>query len=284
MKRVLLQLDSDRQPSSFDQIVAHDAGVDAVLSYGNVSPEDVTPLVHGCLFTRGLPDLKHTAIWIGGSQVGVGEALAEATTKAFFGPFRVSVMMDANGCNTTAAAAVARLAEGTDIAGARAVMLAGTGPVGLRAAVLLAREGALVTITSRSIDRAREAAASLQARFGVQVAAAEAKDDAGVARALEGAHVCLCAGAAGVRLLSRGVWASNPTLRVMGDVNAVPPLGIEGIEAGDKGAEREGKRVFGALAIGGLKMKVHKAGVASLFEKNDSVLDLDAIWRIAKGL
>jgi hypothetical protein len=284
MKRLLLQLDSDRHPSSFDRIVAHDAGVDAVLSYGNVSPQDVTPLVHGCVFTRGVPDLKNTAIWIGGSQVAAGEALMQAVTGAFFGPFRVSVMMDSNGCNTTAAAAVARLLGATDIAGARAVVLGGTGPVGLRAAALLAQEGALVTITSRSIDKARDAVAQLKARFGVEVAAAEAKDDAAVARALEGAQICLTAGATGAQLLSREVWARNPALRVMGDVNAVPPLGIEGTDAADKGVEREGKRVFGALAIGGLKMKVHKAGVARLFERNDSVLDLEAIWRIAKAL
>jgi len=283
MKRLLLQLDSDRHPSSFDRIVAHDAGVDAVLSHGDVSPEEVTPLVHGCLFTRGVPDLKHTAIWIGGSQVAAGEALTEAVTKTFFGPFRVSVMMDSNGCNTTAAAAVARLAGAMDLSGARAVILGGTGPVGLRAAVLLARAGASVTITSRSMEKAKEAAAQLRARFGVEVATTEARDDAGAARALEGAQLCLTAGAAGVQLLSRKIWATNPTLRVMGDVNAVPPLGIEGTEAGDKGVEREGKRVFGAMAIGGLKMKVHKAAVARLFEQSDAVLDLDAIWQIAKA-
>jgi len=284
MKRLLLQLDSDRHPSSFDRIVALDAGVDDVMSYGGVTPEDVTPLVHGCLFTRGISELKHTAVWIGGAQVAAGEALTQAVTNAFFGPFTVSVMMDSNGCNTTAAAAVARLGSAAEIRGARAVILAGTGPVGLRAAVLLAREGATVTITSRSMDRARDAARHLHERFGVTVTPGEAKDDAGVARALEGAQICLCAGAAGAKLLSREIWTKNPTLYALGDVNAVPPLGIEGTEAGDKGADREGKRVFGAIGIGGLKMKVHKAAVASLFERNDAVLDLDAIWQIAKSV
>jgi methylenetetrahydrofolate/methylenetetrahydromethanopterin dehydrogenase (NADP+) len=284
MKRLLLQLDSDRHPSSFDRIVAHDAGVDAVLSYGGVVPEEVTPLVHGCLFTRGVPDLRQTAIWIGGSQVGAGEALTEAVNGAFFGPFRVSVMMDSNGCNTTAAAAVARLASAIALRGARAVILGGTGPVGLRAAVLLAREGAAVTIASRSMVRAQDAGTQVKARFGATVSAAEAKDDAGVARALEGAQVVLATGAAGVTLLPRAVWAAHPTLVAMADVNAVPPPGIEGIEPGDKGVEREGKRVFGALAIGGLKMKIHKACVARLFERNDVELDLEAIWGIASGL
>jgi threonine dehydrogenase-like Zn-dependent dehydrogenase len=163
------------------------------------------------------------------------------------------------------------------------VILAGTGPVGVRAAVLLTKAGAAVTITSRALDRARDAAARLGTRFGVEVGAAEAKDDAGVARALEGAQICLTAGAAGVQMLPRSIWATHPTLRALGDVNAVPPTGIEGIEPGDKGTEREGKRVFGALGIGGLKMKVHKAAVAQLFEKNDGVLDLDAIWQIARA-
>lgn len=284
MKNLLLQLDSDKHPSAFDWVVANDAGVDGVLSYGGVGPGDVAPLVHGAIFTRGPADLRHTAIWIGGSDVAAGDALLEAAKKTFFGPFRVSLMMDSNGCNTTAAAAVARLAGALDLKGKRAVILAGTGPVGVRAAVLLAREGASVTLTSRSLVRARAASDQLKARFGVEVTAAEARDDAGVAAALTGAEACLTAGAAGATLLRRSVWAAHPTLKAMADVNAVPPLGIEGIEAADKGAEREGKRVFGALSVGSLKMKVHKACVARLFERNDGVLDIDEIYNIARSL
>jgi hypothetical protein len=283
MKRLLLQLDTDRHPSSFDRIVAHDAGADEVLSYGGVAAADVVPLVHGALFTRGLPDLRSTAIWIGGSDVALGEAVTEAVRQAFFGPFRVSLMMDANGCNTTAAAAVARVAGATTLAGSRVVVLGGTGPVGLRAAVLLAREGASVAVASRVRERAAAAAARVRARFGVEVEPVEAGDEAGVARALEGALVCLAAGAAGVTLLPRHLWAGHASLAVLADVNAVPPLGIEGTEAGDKGAVREGKQVFGALAIGSLKMKVHKACVASLFEKNDAVVDLEAIYTVARS-
>lgn len=283
MKKLLLQLDSDRHPSAFDRIVAYDAGADEVLSYGGVVPEEVAPLVHGAVFTRGPGDLRHTAIWIGGSDVAAGEALLEAAQRAFFGPFRVSVIMDSNGCNTTAAAAVARLAGTTELKGTRAVILAGTGPVGTRAAALLAREGASVALTSRSLDRARAACAQLRSRFAVAVEPAEARDDASVARALEGAHVCLTAGAAGTTLLRQEIWARHPTLKALADVNAVPPLGIEGIEATDKGVEREGKRVFGALGIGSLKMKVHKACVVRLFERNDEVLAIETIYGIARS-
>ncbi len=283
MKKLLLQLDSDRHPSAFDRIVAYDAGADEVLSYGGIAPADVTPLLHGAIFTRGPAELRHTAAWIGGSDTAAGEALLEAARKAFFGPFRVSLMMDSNGCNTTAAAAVARLAGVVELKGKRVVILAGTGPVGIRAAVLFAREGAAVTLTSRSLDRAGAVARELEARFGVQVTPAEARDDAGVARALEGAHVCLTAGAAGTTLLRRALWAGHPTLVALADVNAVPPLGIEGIEATDKATDREGKKVFGALGVGSLKMKVHKACVARLFERNDEVLDLEMIYGIARS-
>jgi len=283
MKKLLLQLDPDKHPSAFDRIVAYDAGADDVLSYGGMTAGDVTPLVHGAIFTRGPAELRHTAVWVGGTDVGAAEALFEAVQKAFFGPFRVSAMMDANGCNTTAAAAVARLAGVVTLAGARAVILGGTGPVGIRAAALLAREGVAVVLCSRSLDRARTAGERLKARFGVDVTACQAWDEAGVARALDGADVCLTAGAAGVRFLPRTVWAKHPRLRALADVNAVPPLGIEGIEAGDKGAERDGKRVFGALGIGGLKMKVHRACLAQLFERNDAVVDLEIIYGVARA-
>ena len=182
MKKLLLQLDPDRHPSAFDRIVAYDAGADDVLSYGGVTATDVAPLVHGTIFTRGPAELRHTAVWVGGTDVGTAEALFEAVQKAFFGPFRVSAMMDANGCNTTAAAAVARLAGVVTLAGARAVTLGGTGPVGIRAAALLAREGAAVVLCSRSLDRARTACERLKARFGVDVTPCEAWD--GTTRAI----------------------------------------------------------------------------------------------------
>jgi NAD(P)-dependent dehydrogenase (short-subunit alcohol dehydrogenase family) len=178
---------------------------------------------------------------------------------------------------------VARLAATVTLAGARAVVLGGTGPVGTRAAALLAREGAAVTLCSRSLDRARAAGERLKARFDVDITPLEAWDPAGVARALDGADVCLTAGAAGVTFVPRSVWTEHPRLRAMADVNAVPPLGIEGIDATDKGTERTGKRVFGALGIGSLKMKVHRASVAQLFERNDAVIDLERIYEVARA-
>jgi NAD(P)-dependent dehydrogenase (short-subunit alcohol dehydrogenase family) len=163
------------------------------------------------------------------------------------------------------------------------VILGGTGPVGTRAAALFAREGAAVVLCSRSLERARAASERLKATFGASVVPCQAWDEAGVTKALEGADVCLTAGAAGVTFVPRSLWAGHPRLKALADVNAVPPLGIDGIEAADKGTEREGKRVFGALGIGSLKMKVHRAGVARLFERNDAVIDLETIYGVARA-
>ena len=155
-KRILFQFDCDSHPSSFDAVVAVDAGVDHLIPYAGVQPTSVVPLVHGAMFTRGGDQLKDTAIFLGGSDVSAAETLLRCVTETFFGPVRVSVMMDANGCNTTAAAAVVASARHVDLKGAHAVVLGGTGPVGARVARLLATDGATVTITSRSLSRAEQ--------------------------------------------------------------------------------------------------------------------------------
>src|SRR6185369_10464715 len=145
MRKLLLQLDSSRLPSVFDQVVAYDAGADEIMSYGGVAEDDVRDLVHGCIFTRGPKDLHNTAVWIGGSNMSAGEQLLALTLDSFFGPFRVSVMLDSNGSNTTAVAAVVKLQQAGDVRNRRALVTAATGPVGMRAAGLLAQAGARVT-------------------------------------------------------------------------------------------------------------------------------------------
>ncbi len=284
MHKLLIQLDSDKHPSSFDCITAYDAGVDHVIGYGDVAVKDVRGLVYGAMFTRGGDALKNSAIFIGGSSVPLGEEMLKAAASAFFGPVRVSVMADPNGSNTTAAAAVLKITRAMPVAGQVATIFAGTGPVGVRAATLLAKEGARVTLTSRVFARAQQAAQEIKARFGLEVLPAEVSDDGTAARALEGAAVALAAGAAGIQLVSKALWAARPALRVLADINAVPPLGIEGIKATDDGKERDGRLAFGALGIGGLKMKIHRAAVARLFEQNDLVLDVEEIYAIGKAL
>src|SRR5919202_959831 len=271
---ILIQLDTDPQPSVFDRVVAIDAGADEVFSYGGVRPEQVRDLVHGAIFTRGPKDLKRTALFIGGSDVGLGERLLAEACKHMLPQYglRVSVLLDANGANTTAAAAVRCAARHLDLAGARALVLGGTGPVGQRVALLLARQGAEVRVGSRQQARAAGVAEAVRARVPegrLEPAGTTSAEE--LHRALEGRTLVVAAGAAGVVLLPSAARAACPGLRVAIDQNAVPPMGIEGVGVGDKGAQRDGVVCYGALGVGGTKMKLHRAAVARLFESNDQV-------------
>jgi hypothetical protein len=284
VRKLLLQLDSSPHPSVFDRVVALDAGADDVMSYGGVAANDVRDLVHGAIFTRGPKDLRHTAVFIGGTDMTAGEQILAAVRKAFFGPLRVSVMLDSNGSNTTAVAAVVKLQQAAgQIEGGHAVITAGTGPVGLRAAGLLARSGAQVVLTSRKpphtalIDQ-------IQQRFGGSVREVTMLDASHASGVLEGATLLLNTGSAGVCLVPRDAWAGRSGLRAAADLNAVPPVGIEGIDVTDDGVDRDGVKTFGALGVGGLKMKIHKACIARLFERNDLVFDAETIFDLAREL
>ncbi|HEX3233563.1 MAG TPA: NADP-dependent methylenetetrahydromethanopterin/methylenetetrahydrofolate dehydrogenase [Gemmatimonadales bacterium] len=285
MRKLLLQLDSSRLPSVFDQVVAYDAGADAVMSYGGVTEGDVRDLIHGCIFTRGPKDLHNTAVWIGGSNMSAGEQLLAIAQDSLFGDFKVSIMLDSNGSNTTAVAAVVKIEETVgEVRGKRVVIIAGTGPVGQRAAGLLAKGGAEVVITSRKPEQGERARRSIGERFDVPVEAVTMADASHAAEVLDGAHILLNSGPAGVTMVPKAAWARRSGLEVAVDLNAVPPLGIEGVEVNDEGIEREGITVFGAFGVGNFKTKLHKACIVRLFERNDLVLDAEAIADVARGL
>jgi len=284
MKKLLFLLDTDPYPSVFDTVVAYDGGADRVAGYANVTPDNVGPLVDGTIFTRGGKDKQNTAIFVGGGDMTKGEALFNAVKKKFFGPFRVSAMLDSNGSNTTAAAGVALLERAGSLKGKKAVVLAGTGPVGMRAAAFFGQEGADVAITSREQVRADQAAKAIEQRFGVKVKAIQAADDAARAKAVKDANIVFAAGAIGVQLLKAADWQNDAKIERLADVNAQPPLGIEGVEATDKAKERSGKIVFGALGIGGLKLKLHRGCIGKLFESSEGVLDAEQIYALAKEM
>ena len=284
MKKLLYQFDTDTLPSVFDNVVGYDGGADHISAYGGVNAENVGGLVEGAIFTRSPKDKKNTALFVGGSNMLQAEAVLSAIRAKFFAKFRVSIMFDCNGSNTTAAAAVAWLAHGRALAGKRAVVLAGSGPVGQRAAVLLAREGADVAVTGRRRAGIQAARDAISARFGIDVEAIEAPTNADRAAAIQGAHIVLATGASGVTLLDAKQWQENPSLELIADANASPPAGIEGVGLSDRAASSHGKILFGALGFGALKLALHRACIARLFEQNDLVLDAEEIYAIAKGM
>lgn len=284
-----MQLDTDDQASVFDSVVAVDAGVEHLLRHQGVTAANVRGLVHGAIFTRGLTDLLHTAIFIGGSDMAAAEAVLAEVRQAFFGPLRVSVMLDPSGSNTTAAAAVWAAGQHATLKGATALVLAATGPVGQRVARLLAREGASVRVASRDRDRAQAVCDAIARQpapngQGGQLTAWATSSPGETSAALTGAEVVIAAGAASIELASREVLRGADRLRVAVDLNAVPPVGLGGIEPHDRAADRNGVVCYGAIGVGGTKMKVHKAAIAKLFDANDLVLDAEELFEIARGL
>jgi hypothetical protein len=284
MKKLLFQLDTDPHPAVFDAVVGYDGGADHVIGHGNCTPGNIKALVEGAIFTRAPKEKKNTALFIGGSDIVTGEALLKAVQKVFFADFRVSVMLDSNGSNTTAAAAVTRLVQSGDVKGKRAVILAGTGPVGRRAAVMLNREGAKVAITSREQARAAQACREIRDRFGVEIEAVGAATHDERAAAIDGAAVVFATGMTGVQLLDEAHWKDNPSLKLIADANATPPLGITGMDMMDRGKARHGKLAWGAIGFGTLKLALHRACIAKLFERNDQVLDAEEIYALAKTM
>lgn len=284
MKKILFQLDTDPVPNTFDTIVAYDGGADHVSCRGNIKPSTVGTMVDGVVFTRPPTLKKNTALFVTGSNMGEGEAVLAAVRNHFFGDFRVSVMLDSNGSNTTAAAAVAYISQHMKLSGQRAVVLAGTGPVGQRAGVMLAKEGVDVVLTSRRLDRAETACQSMQRRFGVDLIPAAAGDNASLHTVLKSANIVLATGAAGVQMLHEVQWKDLPDLKILLDANATPPLGIQGIDLRDRATMRHDKICYGAIGFGTFKLEVHRACIAKLFETNKLVLDALEIFALAKQM
>jgi hypothetical protein len=283
MKQILIQLDTDSHPSPFDAIAAYDAGVDVVLGFGEITPDDLADVVQGAIFPRGPDGLQHTAFWVGGSKVRDGEAVFAAARKLFFGPFTPSIMLDSDGSNTTAAGGLAVVRKKVALEGERAAVI-GVGPVGLRTAELLRRERAQVTVLTfppdvfeGSFRRASGISVAQDAGFEVTEPSSSDELDA----ALAGHVAVFAAGPAGVQVLRRSGWQGIDGLRVVVDYSAADPVGVEGVDRDDDLAVQDGVLKLGALAVGGPKMKLQKRCVQRMFETKGTVMDLDGVYDVA---
>jgi len=285
MKKLLIQLDTDKRASTFDQVVAYDAGADNIIAHSEIKKEEVEDIIYGAIFTRAPKKLKNTAVFIGGSDVDAGEEIMEAVQDVFFANFSVSVMLDSNGSNTTAAAAVLKIRESIKLKGKNVVILAGTGPVGVRAAALFAMEGASVTITSRSQDKADRKAENIMREYNLEnISGIEANTAAEFKEVIKNKDVILSAGPPKINFLTESMWKNTEGIKIMADINAVSPAGIEGIDPQADGENLEGIKVFGAMGIGGLKMKLHKKAVSELFKDNNQLLNAVEIYKLYEKL
>ncbi|CAL1238854.1 NAD(P)-dependent methylenetetrahydromethanopterin dehydrogenase [Candidatus Methylocalor cossyra] len=298
IRTVLHMFDPMPHVSPFDINMAVDAGFDAIFPYPNVTLEQVHGLVQDAIFSRGPSGVKRTGLFIGGRDLGLALSMLEAARKAMVPPFEISVLADPSGGFTTAAALVAcvekQLAEkhGLTLEGQHAIVFGGTGPVGIATGVIASLAGADVTLVDPfNIDTALEKAKEYNARCGSRLKGTYASSDADKARLIAHADLVFCTAKAGIQVLNADVLGDATQLKVAGDVNAVPPLGIEGIKAKHCGEPLQhavhapGAVGIGALAVGDVKYKLQNALLRYLLSSEKPVfLDFREAFQRAREL
>jgi methylene-tetrahydromethanopterin dehydrogenase len=272
-KRILHFLTPLKNVSPFDVNMAADAGFDVVAPYTDVDVKDVAGLVQDAIFSRAPENGRHTAVLLGGREPMLAFDMMDAARKAMVPPyFEVSVMVDPSGAITTAAAMIAVVekhlrARGSDLGNRQVAVFGGTGPVGRLAALIAAQAGAKVVLVGYDgLHRVSATCDQFGERFGVAMTPADGSDDAGKLKALAEADVILAAGRAGTLILGKGQLHKAKRLMVAADVNAVPPAGLEGIDAFADGVPIEGTPGVGvgALAVGNVKFKTEHELLAAM--------------------
>lgn len=283
-RSIIHMLNPMKHNSPFDINMALDAGYDVLIPYSHVELSEVAGLTQDAIFSRGPSGVKKTGMFIGGRDIGLAMDMLDSAKKSMVPPFEISVFADPSGAFTTAAALVACVERELkskfqqELKGAKAVVFGGTGPVGIATAVIAALQGAETAIVDHfSIDTALEFAAEAKKRYGVDLRGTTAASDADKARLLSDADIVFCAAKAGVQVLNASVLRDATKLKVAGDVNAVSPLGIEGVKLMDFGAplthatNSPDAVGIGALAIGDVKYKLQQALLRETLESEKPV-------------
>ncbi|WAR45556.1 NAD(P)-dependent methylenetetrahydromethanopterin dehydrogenase [Methylomonas rapida] len=273
---ILHMLTTAKNLSPFDVNMAMDAGWISAVPYINVEPSEVRGLVQDAIFSRSPKNLKRTGIFIGGRETKQAMDMLKIAKNSMVPPFEVSVFADPSGAFTTAAGMVAAVEKEladkfqTTLAGKNVLALGGTGPVGQAAAVIAAQAGANVRIIGRQLERAQRTAELCSEEFGDGKITIAAGADADKAEYMQTADIVFATGAAGIELLSAELIAAAPQLKVVADVNAVPPAGIAGVDAFDNGkplaSSKSGAVGIGALAIGNIKYQAQNRLLKRMLE------------------
>lgn len=279
--------------SPFDVNMAADAGFDVIVPYTDVDLKEVAGLVQDAIFSRAPQDGKRTAVLVGGRDPLLAVDMLDAARKAMIPPhFEVSVMADPSGAFTTAAGMVAVVerhlrAKGVGLEGRRVAVYGATGPVGGVAGLIAAKAGAEVTLVGYDgLQRVTARCDQFGERFGVALRPADGSDPAKNAAVAAGAEVILAAGRAGVQILGREQLAAAKGLLVAVDVNAVPPAGLEGLDAFADGTPIEGTSGVGvgALAVGNVKFKTENGLLAAMRDAEPRVYaGIDEAFAAARG-
>lgn len=293
-KTVFIFMDTDKHASPFDILTTIDVFPDAtILKYESVTVEDAEKIIYDAMFPRGPEGAKHTKIFINGRDFRMVNDILEKIKKCMFPPFELSVIVDPRGAFTTASAAVGKILELSlskglgELEGKNVTVLAGTGPVGLTAARIFAFERAKVVVTSRQLQRAVEVASKINEEVGeerVKGVEVQKPEDSGIA--IADADVILAAGAAGTLLLPLSILKNyGKKCRIVADINAIPPLGVEGLNSKADGEEfLPGVYGIGALSIGKLKNKIEVEMIRKAAEEPKGIFDYMVAYKLAKKM
>jgi methylene-tetrahydromethanopterin dehydrogenase len=294
LPRIVHMITPLKHMSPFDVNMALDAGYDDAIPYTNVTIEDVYGLVQDAIFSRSPDGIKRTAMFIGGKRAIEALDMMDKAKKAMVPPFEISVFADPAGSFTTAAAMVACAKNAlkekfkTDLKGKRVVVFGGTGVVAFAAAVIATIDGAkAILVGYDGPERVRRLTMEANDRFDVDLGYADGTTEEQKAELAKEADLVFSAGPAGRQILSLDQIKQSKNLKVAADVNAVPPLGVEGVGIKDKGTPIEGTDAvgIGALAIGDVKYKTESGLFKEMIEAEKPVyLDFRAAYRLAQDL
>lgn len=283
-RSIIHMIDPMAYVSPFDINMAVDAGYDVVIPYANVELWQINGLLQDAIFSRGPKGVKNTAVFIGGRDMDLAMKMLEAAKEAMVPPFEVSVLADPAGAFTTAAALVVcverelKTKHGMELKDSKGIIFGGTGPVGIATGVIASLAGADITLVShQSIENAQNIANEYNASCSSTMSGTIGASDADKAYLLANVDIAFCTAKAGVEVLNDSVLGDTNSLKVVGDVNAVPPLGVRGLEPQDFGVPlthavaSKGAVGIGALAVGHIKYLTQQALLKLMLETDKPV-------------
>jgi methylene-tetrahydromethanopterin dehydrogenase len=282
--------------SPFDVNMAFDAGF-ALAGYPHVGLDEIPALTQDAMFSRAPQDAPTTVLFIGGRDALLALDMAKAAREVMFPPFQISVFADPSGAFTTAAAMVAAVEKhlarmGGQLAGAKVAVFGAKGIVGGIVGVIAAQAGAEVTLVAHEPSTTvAEKAREFERRFGTKFKVADGSTVEGRRAVLADAEIVLTAAKAGVQVLSREDFATAKRLKIAADLNAVPPLGIEGLDPQADGTPLYDGKIgagaigIGALAIGNLKFRVQHRLLSRLHDaKRAEYIDFREAHELAREI
>jgi methylene-tetrahydromethanopterin dehydrogenase len=280
--------------SPFDVNMAADAGYKVIVPYTHVDLKKVTALVQDAIFSRPPHYGPQTGVFFGGKDAILALDMMKAAKEAMVPPFELSTFADPAGSFTTAAAMVACVEKvlknkfNSDWKGIKVAIFGATGVVGFASSVIAALEGADVQLVAhRGVERVVKAAEISKERFGVDLEAVAGETADQKRDSIAGADVIFAAAAAGVQVVSKEHKELAKNLKVIADVNAVPPAGVEGMDLFMNGDPLAGCNALGVgpLAIGDIKYKTESGLFKQMLESDKPLaLDFRHAYAMAKQL